>query len=71
MDNFLDALKKRRIPRGEGHHSSKLTILRVRQMRQLRKLGFSYYWLGKTYGVAWATAKVAVLGLTWKEAGSS
>lgn len=55
--------------RGEDRPMSKLTDEDVRELRELRRRGWSYADLARHHGVAHATARKAALGLTWGHVG--
>ena len=66
-DNTRDAASKRRMPRGESHHNSKLTEKDVRQIRSDSLAGLaSYSVLAKRYGVSKQLIYRIVKRKAWK-----
>ncbi len=81
-DNSQDAKKKgrlvagdrhwfrtnpERIPRGEGHGNSRLTVKKVRKIRnQFRAMGTTKTALAKKYGVTRRTILLVISGDAWK-----
>lgn len=65
-DNTNDALSRDRIRKGEQHGQAKLTEQDVREMRRKRAQGMTYLSIANQYGVGRATARNAILGVTWK-----
>lgn len=50
--NRRDAAAKRRLPRGEGNPSSRLTTVQVLEMRNRHKKGEGYRRLSRAFGIA-------------------
>ena len=65
-DNEADKVTKGRQARGERQHLARLTTAAVVQMRALRKQGTPWQALADTFGVWPQTARMAVIGRTWK-----
>ena len=66
QQNCKDRHRNGRYHKGEKMPLAKLTAVKVRAMRRLRKKGWSYPRLGKRFGVSWHTAYWACIGQTWK-----
>ena len=64
--NAADASENGRTLRGEGVSRSKLNAKIVAEMRRLRAGGATYRAIGKTFGVAHRTVRLAVIGETWR-----
>jgi len=60
--------KGKRLPSisGEKNYAAKLTFAQVQEARELRLKGWTFAALAKRYGVAYATIREAVVGITWK-----
>lgn len=52
--------------RGEDFYNAKLTEDKVREIRALNKDNYTYQQIGDMYGVSKATARDAMLYITWK-----
>ncbi len=63
--NMEDCVAKVRINRGERRPQSKLTELDVREMRGLRRLGWSWEKLMVKYDVSKNCVRSATIGQTW------
>ena len=49
------------------HHSPvKLTVEKVRAIRDMAVIGLNYKQIGEAFGVSWVTARNVVLRITWK-----
>jgi hypothetical protein len=74
-DNMRDCVAKGRsvfqrrpelLPRGEGHHSAKLTAATVAELRALHRSGQSARSLARRYGVSSRAVDKVVHGRTWR-----
>lgn len=65
-DNIRDASRKARLRHGDGATRSKLTFVKVRELRQLRAEGWLLKDLAARYGVDKSCAWAVVSGKTWK-----
>ena len=66
QDNIDDMVKKRRNQRGEGKTLAKLTDDKVRAMRMEYATGVKIREIAKSAGVAFGTARNAIIGATWR-----
>ena len=67
VENMADRSAKGRQPQGENQGRAKLSDEDVREMRaQWASGGVSFSELSRRFGVSKASARRAVLGLTWK-----
>ncbi len=66
-DNAADAKRNGRTACGERVQHAKLTRVTVRQLRRLRRSGWTFARLGQKFGVSAPTAYYAYSGKTWKD----
>lgn len=67
QDNITDKVNKGRQARGEKHGNSKLTELKVLEIRSLYSMGnYSHRELGKMFGVDRVTVRGITTGKQWK-----
>lgn len=64
MTNLNDVLPRRAL--GERHPAAKLTVEKVREIRDLHARGASTMGLAKAFGVSAPTIRAILLGVTWK-----
>ncbi len=70
VDNGHDARERNRMPRGENHHSARLTEAQVVEARRLRSTqDISCAKIGAILGAHPATIRQAITGSTWKHLG--
>lgn len=65
-DNIRDAASKGRMPRGEPHHSSKLSETQVRSIRSMASSRMTSASIASEFGVSYQAVCQIVSGITWK-----
>lgn len=65
-DNVQDAVEKNRQIKGDDFVNSKLTCEKVRELRELFNLGYSYKELSQMFGVDFSVIGRAIRRETWK-----
>jgi DNA-binding NarL/FixJ family response regulator len=65
-ENQADRERHGTVPRGDNHHSSKLTQSQVLEARDLRASGMAFKEIAERLGANIGTIKSAVRGKSWK-----
>jgi hypothetical protein len=67
-ENGQDKSRHGRSLRGEANANSKLTFVKVKRIRDLRKQGMSIVWLSKVFKVSKNTVRNVISGFSWSHA---